>query len=261
MNNESVLNKSAGSINDKRGISLIMLASREAENLRVLFPEIIENLEKCGEPYEILVVDTKEPLDDTKDVCAQFGAGYVNQEEPYFGGAYRTGIRRAKKDKFLIMDSDGSHLPKYIPDIYKKYTAGGYDVVIGSRYVKGGETGDSPSSVVMSRILNFIFRIFLGFNAKDISTNYRMYDTAQLQKVELTCRNYDVLQEILLKMKLNNPNLKIGEVPISFKKRMYGESKRQLGKFILTYIQTLVRLTAMRVSESFRALLNSSSGL
>ncbi len=117
MNGESLLNKSAGSINDRHGISLIMLASREAENLRVLLPEIIENLEKCGEPYEILVVDTKEPLDDTKDVCAQFGAGYVNQEEPYFGGAYRTGIRCAKKDKFLIMDSDGYHLPKYIPDI------------------------------------------------------------------------------------------------------------------------------------------------
>ena len=246
------LNTSISNKDEKHGISQIMLASREAENLRLLFPEIIENLEKCCEPYEILVVDTKEPLDDTKDVCAQYGTGYINQEEPYFGGAYRTGIRHAKMDKFLIMDGDGSHPPKYIPDIYGKYTTGGYDVVIGSRYVDGGETEDAVSSVIMSRILNLIFRTCLGFKAKDISTDYRMYDTAQIKKVDLVCRNYDIVQEILLKMKLNNPDLNIGEIPISFKKRMYGESKRQLGKFIVTYIQTLFRLTWMRISESVR---------
>ena len=230
------------------GISLVLLAYKEADNLRILLPEIIENLKKCKLTYEILVIDTQKPMDDTEQVCAQYGARYINQEEPFFGGAFKTAIRHARMSMFLIMDSDGSHPPKYIPDLYNKYVQDQCDVVIGSRYVKGGVTNDSKSSQIMSRILNTTFRLCLGIRAKDISTDYRIYDTKQLKKVHLTCRNYDVLQEVLLKLKMNNKNLKIGEVPISFCKRVYGESKRQLFKFILSYMKTLVYLTGMRIS-------------
>ena len=127
-------------------------------------------------------------------------------------------------------------------------------MVIGSRYVKGGKTNDAFTSIVMSHMLNFAFRICLGLQAKDLSTDYRMYHTRQLKKVDLECENYDVLEEVLLKLKLNKPDRKllIGEVPIDFQKRMYGESKRQLGKFIISYLKTIVRLTFMRIRSSFR---------
>lgn len=230
-------------------ISVALLAYKEAENLKILLPQIIEQVEKCGEEYEILVVDTKEPLDNTAEVCAEYGAVYINQEYPGFGGAFRTAIQYAQKDKFLILDSDGSHPPKNIPDLYQMFATGQYDVVIGSRYVKGGKTDDAKSSIIMSHMLNFAFRICLGISAKDISTDYRMYQTEQLKKVELNCVNYDVLQEVLLKLKLNKADrrLRIGEVPIYFQKRLYGESKRQLIKFIISYIRTIVRLTWMRI--------------
>lgn len=230
-------------------ISVALLAYKEAENLKILLPQIIEQVEKCGEEYEILVVDTKEPLDNTAEVCAEYGAVYINQEYPGFGGAFRTAIQYAQKDKFLILDSDGSHPPKNIPDLYQMFATGQYDVVIGSRYVKGGKTDDAKSSIIMSHMLNFAFRICLGISAKDISTDYRMYHTEQLKKVELNCVNYDVLQEVLLKLKLNKADrrLRIGEVPIYFQKRLYGESKRQLIKFIISYIRTIVRLTWMRI--------------
>ena len=52
---------------DDMGISVVLLAYREEENLRVLLPKIKEEVEKCGEEYEILVVDTAKPLDNTKD--------------------------------------------------------------------------------------------------------------------------------------------------------------------------------------------------
>lgn len=124
------------------------------------------------------------------------------------------------------------------------------DVVIGSRYVEGGKTNDAKSSIVMSHILNGMFRFFLGIKAKDISTDYRMYETAQLKEVKLTCHNYDVLQEVLLCLRLNKADkkLKIGEVPIEFDKRIYGESKRQLIPFIMSYIKTLFKLTAKRIA-------------
>lgn len=228
-------------------ISVVLLAYKEAENLKVLLPQIKKQVEAFGEEYELIVIDTPNPLDNTRDVCEQFGARYVNQRYPAFGGAFRTGIEEARYDKFLIMDSDGSHNPKYIADIYRKFSEGA-DIVIGSRYTEGGMTNDAKSSIVMSKILNAVFRIITGIKAKDISTDFRMYDTEQLKRVRLSCRNYDILQEVLLRMKLNNKALSVKEIPITFEKRMYGESKRRLLPFILGYIKTMFKLMWIRAT-------------
>jgi len=231
------------------GISVVLLAYKEAENLEILIPKIKKEVSSCEDDFEILVIDTMEPLDNTKEVCEKYGALYINQEEPHFGGAFRTGIKYAKLDKFLIMDSDGSHDPKYIPDIYNMFIQGS-DVTIGSRYVKGGATEDGMVSRLMSWCLNGVYRLFLGFKAKDISTDFRMYHTLALKEVELICRNYDVLQEVLLKLRINKPGLVITETPIRFSKRLHGETKRRLIPFILSYIETLIRLTFIRLHRA-----------
>ncbi len=229
-------------------LSIALLAYKEAENLKVLLPKIIENIEKAEKNYNIIVVDTEKTLDDTPAVCEEYGCRYVNQRYPGFGGAFRTAIEEADKKTFLILDSDGSHNPIYIPDIINKFHAEKLDIVIGSRYVKGGKTNDSFTSIVMSHILNTVFRIFLGIPAKDISTDFRMYHTKDLKSVSLKCTNYDVLQEVLVKIqKKRGRKLRYGEVPITFDKRIYGESKRRLIPFIISYMKTLIYLVGVRI--------------
>ena len=204
-------------------------------------------MDSLNEEYEMIVVDTDKPTDNTEAVCQQYGARYVNQEEPGFGGAYRKGISVMKGDKMLVLDSDGSHNPIYIPDIYNKYITG-YDVVIGSRYTKGGKTEDAVSSRIMSHILNGVFRVVTGVKAKDLSTNFRMYRADVLREIKLTSTNYDVLEEVLLLMKLKiGKNFKVGEIPITFNKRIAGESKRRLIPFIISYIKTMFRLIGIRI--------------
>ena len=225
--------------------SVVLLAYKEAENLKILLPKIHEAMKSIGGPYEILVIDSAEPLDNTEEICHEENARYIPQESPHYAGAFRTGIKYAAMDKIQILDADGSHNPADIPRIHALF-AQGYDMVIGSRYVKGGNSNDSRSSFVMSKILNFTMRICIGVKAKDISTSYRLYDARQLKAVNLERNNYDVLQEVILRMKINNPKLKIGEVPIEFNKRMYGESKRQLLKFIRGYIASVFILLSMR---------------
>ncbi len=235
----------------ENGISVVILAYKEAENLKILLPQIHEKMGEIGEVYEILVVDTAIPTDDTRSVCKENHAMYVPQELPFYGGAFQTGIKYARYNKLQTLDADGSHNPSTLPEIYKQYQKG-YDIVIGSRYTKGGVTHDAKISVIMSHILNSVMRICIGVKAKDISTAYRLYDAALLKKVTLQGENYDVLQEVILKMKLikkknSKEKFKIGEVPIVFEKRMFGESKRNLGKFILSYIKTLVKLVKLRI--------------
>lgn len=227
-------------------ISVVLLASKEAENLKVLLPQIIKQVDETKEEYELIIVDAEKPLDDTSQVCEKYGARYINQEEPYFIGAYKTGIKYAKYEKFLIMDCDGSHPPEKISDVYKMFTEEDCDVVIGSRYVKGGETNDFYSSIIMSKLLNNTYRICMGIKARDISSGFRMYDTKQLKNIDLSCKNFDLMAEILLKMRFNKSDLKIGEVPIKFDKRIYGESKRDLIPFIWSFLKSLIKLTLMK---------------
>lgn len=228
------------------GISVALLAYKEEENLRILIPKVRKALEEIGEEYEIAVIDTAEPLDNTKDCCDEFGVQYYNQTEPGFGGAYRRAIEVIQFDKALFIDSDGSHDPMYIKGVYDTFMTGNYDVVIGSRYTKGGKTNDSKLSVLMSYCLNTAYRICLGLKARDLSTNFRMYRTEQLKKTDTSCVNYDVLEEIFVKIMINEGGIRIGESPIEFNKRIYGESKRDLLPFIKSYLLTLFRLMKLK---------------
>lgn len=228
-------------------ISAVLLAYNEEENLRVLLPQIVQQLDSIGEDHEILVVDSAEPTDNTQQVCEENHARYINQEEPFFAGAFKTAIRYARYEKFLIMDADCSHDPVAIPAINDKFDKTGADIVIGSRYVEGGVSNDSKTSFLMSKMLNGMFRSALKVQASDISTDYRMYRTSALKQVKLECERYDVLQEVILKLKMNNGGtIKIEEVPIEFQKRAFGQSKRQLFVFIMHYVRTIISLTCQR---------------
>jgi dolichol-phosphate mannosyltransferase len=237
------------------GASVILLAYKEAENLKGLLPQIRDNLTAMQEPFEILVIDSAVPLDDTEAVCIQYGARYIPQEEPHYGGAYRTGIRYAIFDKIQMMDADGSHDPAAMPAIYKKFVEGD-DVVIGSRYVFGGVSNDETSSYVLSKVLNTVMRICIGVKAKDISTSYRLYHAEQLKSITLSCAHFDIQQEIILKLKLQKQHqtgqkLRIGEVPIVFNKRTFGESKRQWIRFVCGYAVSVFRFIGIRIKSIF----------
>jgi dolichol-phosphate mannosyltransferase len=63
--------------------------------------------------------------------------------------------------------------------------------------------------------------------------------------LDLRCKNFDIIEEILLNIFKLNPKLSYKEVPFTFKKRLFGESKRNLLLFILTYIFTIFKLRLM----------------
>ncbi len=233
-------------------LNIVLLAYNEAQNLKVFIPRVIENVDTLGICYEIIVVDSAVPTDNTKEICVEFGAKYIPQEEPNYGGAFRTGIKHVNMERMLVLDVDGSHEPESIPDVYRKAISG-YDLVIGSRYTKGGQTNDSLASKIMSYALNKTYRIALGISAKDISTSFRIYKTEQLKAITLKCKNFDVLEEVVFMLKINNKPFKIGEVPIMFSKRIFGDSKRKLVPFIVTYVKTLFRLIGLRIKYAFNS--------
>ena len=222
-------------------LSVVLPAYREEENLSNLLPRLLKTLQSIGVRSEVLVIDTLEPMDKTKEVCEKYGARHINRRGGnYFGCAVRTGIEEAQGQYVLFMDADGSHPPEFIPELF--HFADRFDVVIASRYIDKGDTENSFALILMSRIVNWTFSLVLNLPVKDVSNSFKIYRSEQLKSIKLTCNNFDIVEEILFKLRRSNPKILFKEVPFVFKKRMFGETKRNLFVFILTYIFTIIKL-------------------
>lgn len=228
-------------------LSIVLPAYREAENLKKILPKINEEVSILNIEYEILIIDTMEKMDDTYETCKLYNVTYVTREcGNFYGNAIRTGISKANGKYILIMDADGSHEPKSIVDIYNKIKKERLDIVVGSRYCKGGKTDNNFILKMMSWSLNLTYRIIFLLKVKDCSNSFRMYDSSKIKSLKLECSNFDIVEEILIKLKLLYPDIKMGEVPVHFKKRDEGVSKRDLLKFVLSYLFTISKLLRIK---------------
>jgi dolichol-phosphate mannosyltransferase len=222
-------------------LSITIAAYREAENLAIMLPSITAAAAALTPNFEVLVVDTQEPLDDTAAICAANGVRHVHRVGGNsYGDATRTIISQARGRYMLNMDADGSHSPQYLASIWAARDR--YDIVIGSRYARGGHTDNPLILIWMSYILNLTFRIAFSIHAKDVTNSFRLYRTEILTSLHLESNDFDILEEILIKATLHDPPARIGEVPVTFERRKAGESKRKLMQFAFGYLKTLKRL-------------------
>jgi dolichol-phosphate mannosyltransferase len=222
-------------------LSVIIPAYREEENLRLLLPRVVRELEATGRTFELLVIDTPTPVDATAQVCRELGATPVRRgPTDCYGDAVRTGLATASGEWILFMDGDGSHAPELIPRLLERTQVA--DVVLGSRYVEGGHTENPWLLRAMSRIVNLCYTVVLGLPVRDVSNSFKLYRAAMVRDLPLRCRDFDVIEELLFKLRRRHPEARLVEVPVAFRKRMFGETKRNLVTFMLSFAVTLVRL-------------------
>lgn len=226
-------------------IDIMIPCFNEEKNLIVLLPALKKILEEKNIVYQITVIDAFSSDDNTRELCETHECSYIKQPKDGYGDAFRLAIKHSEKELLLIVDGDMSQDIEKIPAMYDEILKGA-DISIGSRYVKGGVTHDPLTSVIMSKILNNVYRIMLGFREKDISTDFRIYKTALLKELKLECMNFDVIEETLFFIKIRNPEIIIREIPINYKRRLEGTSKRRLIAFIIGYIKLLFRLLTYR---------------
>ena len=222
-------------------LSIVLPAYREAENLALLLPQIRAAAGALTPNYEVLIVDTKQPLDNTAEICASNGVRHIPRRGGNsYGDAIRTMIAEARGESVLCMDADGSHSPQYFASMWAERER--YDIVIGSRYAPGGHTENPAVLIWMSYVVNLTFRLAFSIRAKDITNSFRLYRRDVLTPLKLESNDFDILEEILIKASVQRHGLRIGEVPVTFARRKAGESKRKLVQFAFGYFGTLRRL-------------------
>lgn len=226
-------------------LTVALPAYEEGPNLAVLLPVLRGVLDNLGVTYEIIVADTPEPRDETPQVCAANGARYV----PRTGGllyshAVTTAIAASRGRWVVFMDADGSHDPAQVGRLWAERDAA--DLVIASRYTRGGHTDNPAILIAMSLAVNVVFRVVLGLTCADVSNSFRLYRGADLRALTLECENFDIVEEILVKLCFARPGYTVKEIPSTFAQRRSGRTKRDLRAFAVSYVGTLRRLHALK---------------
>lgn len=144
------------------------------------------------------------------------------------GSAHIAGLKYAMAngaDFAVTMDADFSHDPSYIPLLVE--AARKQDLVIGSRYVDGGGTENSPlHRRLLSRGANLFAKAALGLRASDCTAGFRCYKVPVLKTAELDgifSNGYSFLIEMLYRVQ--RQGFSVGELPIRFIDRELGTSK------------------------------------
>ncbi|XP_011452277.3 dolichol-phosphate mannosyltransferase subunit 1-like [Crassostrea angulata] len=236
---------------DRDKYSVLLPTYNERENLPIIIWLLVKYFNESGYDYEIIVIDDGSP-DKTLDVAKQLQKIYGSEKivlrprekKLGLGTAYIHGIKHATGNFIIIMDADLSHHPKFIPEFIQKQKEGNFDVVSGTRYIgDGGVAGWDFRRKLVSRGANYITQILLRPGASDLTGSFRLYKKEVLQKLVNSCisRGYVFQMEMIIRAR--QFGYTIGEVPISFVDRVYGESKLG-GSEIIQFLKGLLYLFA-----------------
>ncbi|XP_032827011.1 dolichol-phosphate mannosyltransferase subunit 1 isoform X2 [Petromyzon marinus] len=207
-------------------VSLLLPTYNERENLPIVLWLIDQSLTQSGLAYEVIVIDDGSP-DGTLKVARQlqdiYGAHKIvlkpRERKLGLGTAYIHGMKYAKGEFIVIMDADLSHHPKFIPEFLRKQKEGNYDIVSGTRYLEGG-----------------------GVHGWDLQRKVvRLYRKEALQRLMDVCVSKGYVFQMEMIVRARQLGLSVGEVPITFVDRLYGESKLG-GNEIVSYLQGLYTL-------------------
>ncbi len=199
-------------------VSVIVPTRNEYENIALLLRGIATSM--VGIEHEVLVVDDSDD-DKTATLALKKGAIVEYGQHKGLGQAIIDGINASKNEVILVMDADGSHQPKEIPSLLKPILEKGYDIVIGSRYVKGADYSNwafnrKIKSLVGVKLMQLVTGV------RDSNSGFFALHKSIVDTSKLNGKTWKIMLEVLFK---GNWISKL-EVPIKFEDRKSGESKR-----------------------------------
>jgi glycosyltransferase involved in cell wall biosynthesis len=216
-------------------ISVVVPVYNEAENLRILIPKLLEVLEDLGKAYEVIIVDDGSS-DGSGTVIRGMATRYLSVRILKFkanrglSAALIAGIRKARGDILVTLDSDLQNDPTDIPKLLQKLDH--YDMATGWRQKR-----DDPwLKRISSRIGNAVRNRLSGENIQDSACTLRAFKRECMDGIWVFNGMHRFLST-LVKMK----GYRIIEVPVSHHPRKFGKSKYNIrNRMVRSFIDLLV---------------------
>lgn len=226
-------------------VSVVVPTLNEVDNIDALITAIAGALDGVHR-YEVVVVDDASSDGTPAAVRAWAGRAPVRLIErtgtPDLAQAVRDGAAAARAGVVVVMDADGSHPAAALPALVGPVLAGARDAVIGSRYVRGGAMPGWPlARRALSRAASWLAWPYA--DVRDPMSGFFALRRELLLAAPAQAAGYKILLELLA----GAPDLRVAEVPITFRDRTAGASKLGLRTQWL-YLQRLAALAGARVS-------------
>jgi dolichol-phosphate mannosyltransferase len=212
-----------------RATLVVVPTFNERDNLPILVRTLMAHPN-----VSMMVVDDSSPdgTGDLADALAREHPGRIEvmhrTARPGLGRSYIDGIKKGLQQRFDVicqMDADLSHDPRHLPALVAAVDRA--DIVIGSRYVEGGDIVNWPlRRRLLSRFANYYIRTVTRLHVRDCTSGYRCWRRDALSRLALDdfiSDGYSFLVEMLYVA--SRQGCRIAEVPITFVERRQGESK------------------------------------
>ena len=215
-------------------VSVILPTYNEKENIEELIRQIYFYCKK--DMFEIIVVDDNSP-DGTSEIVRNLQKKhkslrlYRRVNERGLPSAICAGIEKAKGNIIVWFDCDLSHPPAIIPKLLEYIPQ--YDVVIASRYVKGGKDNRTFIRISASRFVDTLASFILRLGIKDVTSGFYVVKKEVFERIQLMKTGYAEYC-IRFSYDLVKKRFKVKEIGYVFSDRTQGASKTSpsLGRFL-----------------------------
>lgn len=228
-------------------ISVILPVHSEQESLYYITERLLSFLkEKLHEIIFVVSPDCpKETLCIVDELVRKYlqAASHVQQKNPGLGLAIREGLASASGTHVLLMDSDGEMDPGTVPLMVHKMRETGCDVVVASRWVKGGGVkGYNPIRYCLNRGFQLIFRMLYHTKIHDLTLGFKLIKKEKIDNVHWNSIFHEIATETTLRL------LKMGcyveEIPTVWTQRQSGVSKNPFHRNF-RYVKKAVEILIM----------------
>jgi dolichol-phosphate mannosyltransferase len=234
---------------------------------RLNIAAVVARLRAAVPHADVLVVDDNSP-DGTGDIADELAAGdpavhvLHRPEKEGLGAAYVAGFQwgLARDYQVLVeMDADGSHQPEQLPALLSALQNA--DLVLGSRWVKGGSVTDWPvSRMALSRGGNTYVRLSLGLGLRDATGGFRAFRREVLESIDLAAvASHGYCFQVDLAWRALRQGATVVEVPIDFVERVHGRSKMS-GSIVREALWRVTQWAAALRWRQARALMGARRG-
>ncbi|WP_289301885.1 glycosyltransferase family 2 protein [Sporofaciens musculi] len=196
---------------------IIIPAYNEEENIENVVNYIIQKYAQ----YDYIVVNDGSK-DRTAEICKEKGYELLNLPVNLgLAGAFQAGLKYAYEKGYtyaIQFDADGQHRPEFIEPMLERIKEG-YDIVIGSRFVKQRKSGSMR--MIGSRMLTIAIKITTGIRVADPTSGMRMFSKSMIEEFAQNM-NYGPEPDTISYLLKNGT--RVSEVQVKMEERQYGES-------------------------------------
>lgn len=221
-------------------VVILLPTFNEKDNIESFIDDVLQQEKNApGWKFEILVADDIRTVDGTEDLVNKLSSKNPNihymKFQPGLGTALIKGhqfsIENFQPDALAQLDADGQVAAEVLPKLLKTLD-NGYDLAIGSRFVKGGQNLLSPSRQFFSTASSVVLRILMGpFDIQEWSNSARAFTPELFKKINLKRVPWEEKTFIIQPAFLNaavEAGAKYKEIPLVFKDRAEGYSKMKI---------------------------------